>query len=161
MEIHWYQLLFQIINFAILVFVLKKFLYKPIITIIDQRNKKIQDSIKAAEKTLEEKEKIEQIKKKAIEAAEKEAVRIVDLAKKTADKAGKQMIENAKDEAEEEVDKKFQLLVDKLADQEKKITARITDMVVKTTSRVLKDSLTVQEQRKIIDQEIKKLKKLK
>lgn len=161
MEIHWYQLLFQIINFAVLVFILKKFLYKPIITIIDQRNKKIQDSIKAAEKTLEEKEKIEQIKKKAIEAAEKEAIRIVELAKKTADKAGKQMIENAKNEAEEEVDKKFQLLTDKLADQERKITARITDMVVKTTSRVLKDSLTVQEQRKIIDQEIKKLKKLK
>jgi len=161
MEIHWYQLLFQIINFAVLVFILKKFLYKPILTIIDQRNKKIQDSIKAAEKTLEEKEKIEQIKKKAIEAAEKEAVRIVDLAKKTAGKTAKQMIQDAKQEAEEEVDKKFQLLADKLADQEKKITAKITDMVIKTTSRVLKDSLTTQEQKQIIDQEIKKLKKLK
>ena len=71
MEIHWYQLLFQIINFAVLVFILKKFLYKPILTIIDQRNKKIQDSIKAAEKTLEEKEKIEQIKKKAMKQLKK------------------------------------------------------------------------------------------
>ena len=71
------------------------------------------------------------------------------------------MIQDAKQEAEEEVDKKFQLLADKLADQEKKITAKITDMVIKTTSRVLKDSLTTQEQKQIIDQEIKKLKKLK
>jgi len=161
MSIKWYQLLFQIINFGILVFVLNRFLYKPIVNIIKQRNKKIEDSIKAAEATLKEKAKIEAIKKIAIEEAEKETVRIIDKAKLNAGKSGKTIIDKAKQEAGKEVDKKFQLMSEKLADQEAKITQKITDLVIKTTSRVLKGSLTNKEQKQIIDKEIAKLKKLK
>lgn len=161
MSIKWYQLLFQVINFGVLVFVLNKFLYKPIVNIIKQRNKKIEDSIKAAEATLKEKAKIEEIKKQAVEEAEKEAVKIVEAAKKEAGKTSKSLIDQAKTEAEQEVDKKFQLMVEKLAEQEAKITGRITDLVIKTTSRVLKDSLTPKEQKLIIDKEIDQLKKIK
>lgn len=161
MTIQWYQLLFQIINFGILVFLLNRFMYKPIVQIIKQRNKKIEDSIKAAEATLKEKAKIEEIKKKAIEVAEKEAVKIVEAAKIEANKSGKTIIDQAKDQAASEVDKKIASMTEKLDVQEKAITSRITDLVVKATSKVLKGSLTDKEQKLIIDQEIKKLKKVK
>jgi F-type H+-transporting ATPase subunit b len=161
MSIKWYQILFQIINFGILVFVLNKFLYKPIVNIIKQRNKKIEDSIKAAEQTLKEKEKIKQIKQQAVEEAEKEVVRIVETARKGAGKTSKQIIDDAKKEAEQAVDKKFQLMLEKLTEQESKITGKITDLVIRTTSRVLKDSLTPKDQKLIIDKEIAKLKKIK
>lgn len=157
MTIHWYQLLFQIINFGVLIWVLKKFLYQPIITIINQRNKKIEDSIKAAEATLKEKTKIEEIKKQVVAEAEKEAVNIVEAARKESDKTGKQILEAARVEAETEVDKKLKLLTEKLAEQEMQITHRITDLVVQTTQRVLKDSLTDTQQKAVIDSEIKKL----
>ncbi len=160
MSIHWYQLLFQIINFGILILVLKKFLYQPIINVINQRNKKIEDSIKAAEATLKEKAKIEEIKKQAVMEAEKEAVRIVEAARKESDKSGKQILQAARVEAESEVDKKLKLLTEKLAEQESQITSRITDLVVQATERVLKGSLTPSQQNAIIDSEIKKLAKL-
>ena len=161
MSIQWYQLLFQIINFGILVFFLKKFLYKPIITIVNQRNKKIEDSIKAAEDNLKEKAKIEEIKKQAIEEAEKEAVKIVERAKKEANKTSKNILDEAREEAEQEVDKKLAMLTEQLNEQERKITGKITDLVIKATSKVLKGSLTAKEQKKIIDLEIKQLKTIK
>ena len=161
MTIQWYQLLFQVINFGILVFVLNRFLYRPIVTIIKQRNKKIEDSIRAAEDTLKEKAKIEALKQKAVEEAEKEAVKIVELAKKDASKSGRKILDQARSEAEAEVDKKFALLTEKLGHQEKQITSRITDLVIKTTSKVLKGSLTDKEQKQKIDEEIKKLASLK
>ncbi len=160
MSIHWYQLLFQIINFGILILVMKKFLYQPIITIINQRNKKIEDSIKAAEANLKEKAKIEEIKKQAVIEAEKEAVRIVETARKESDKTGKQILLAARAEAEEEVDKKLKLLTEKLAEQENQITGRITDLVIKATQSVLSNSLTLSQQKAILDSEIKKLAKL-
>ncbi|KKS80480.1 MAG: ATP synthase subunit b [Candidatus Beckwithbacteria bacterium GW2011_GWA2_43_10] len=160
MSIHWYQLLFQIINFGILILVLKKFLYQPIITIINQRNKKIEDSIKAAEATLKEKAKIEALKKQAVQEAEKEAVRIVETARQEADKTGKQILQTARTEAEEEIDKKLKLLTEKLTEQESQITGRITDLVIKATQSVLTGSLTANQQKAIIDSEIKKLAKL-
>jgi len=139
---------------------MNKFLYKPIVSIIKQRNKKIQDSISAAEKNLKDREKIGALKQKAMEEAEKQAVKIVEAANSEANKSGKKIIEAAKNEAEQEVDKKFQLLTDRLSEQEEKITGRVTDLVIKTTSQILKDSLTDKEQKIIIDKEIKKLKKL-
>ena len=157
MTIKWYQILFQIINFGILVYLLNKFLYRPIIKIIDQRNKKIQDSIKAAEATLKEKAKIEEIKKQAVQEAEKEALAVVDQAKKQAVAVSKKMVEVAKQEAEQEVDKKLQLMQEKLVEEENRVKGRITDLVIKTTSQVLKDSLTAKEQQLIIDKEISKL----
>lgn len=161
MAIHWYQILFQIINFGILIFVLNKFLYKPILKIIEQRNKKIEDSIKAAESALKEKATIEVIKKKAVEEAEKEAVKIIEASRSQAGQTGKTIIEEAREQAAKEVDKKLILMTDKLNQQEAEITHRLTDLVVKTTGKVLKDSLSPQEQKAIIDQEINQLAKLK
>src|SRR3990167_11261655 len=100
MEIKWYQLLFQIINFGVLVWLLNRFLYRPIINIIEQRNKKIIDSIKAAEDTLKEKTKIEELKKLARAEAEKEAVKIVESAQKRAGEKAKEIVAEARLEAD-------------------------------------------------------------
>lgn len=65
MNIHWPTVVIQIVNFLILVIVLKKFLYKPVLGAMDAREKAVQDRIKEAEKrekeALKEKEKLEAI----------------------------------------------------------------------------------------------------
>lgn len=160
MEIRWYQLLFQVVNFGVLIFLLNRFLYRPILKVIELRNKKIEDSIKTAEETLKEKEKIAVLKQQALSEAEKEAVQILEAAKQLADKAGKRIISTAQSEAEQAVDKKLALLTDTLAQEEKRLRGRIGDLVVTTTRQVLKTSLTNQEQKRIVDQQIKDLRKL-
>jgi F-type H+-transporting ATPase subunit b len=49
MKINWFTVIAQVINFLILVWLLKKFLYKPILDAIDEREKKIAAQIKDAE----------------------------------------------------------------------------------------------------------------
>ena len=41
MEINWFTVIAQVINFLILVWLLKRFLYKPVLNAIDEREKKI------------------------------------------------------------------------------------------------------------------------
>ena|SRR3990167_3262170 len=157
MEIRWYQLLFQIVNFGILIFLLNRFLYRPILKVIEARNKKIEDSLKAAEATLKEKEKISELKKLAIAEAEKEAAKIVEAAKSQADHSGKQIIATAQSEAEAAVTKKMALLQDALDQEEKRLRLRLAELVVATTQQVLKSSLGRDDQKKIIDRQIKEL----
>lgn len=159
MEIRWYQLLFQIVNFGILIFLLNRFLYRPILKIIEQRNKKIEDSLKAAEATLKEKEKISELKKQAIAEAEKEAVKIVESAKHQADLSGKQILSEAQAEAEAAVAKKLELLNDAMSQEEKRLRTRLADLVITTTRQMLKTSLSRNEQKRIIDSQIKELRK--
>lgn len=61
MNINWFTVIAQAINFLILVWLLKRFLYKPILNAIDEREKKIATQIKDAsdKKVAAEKEQTE------------------------------------------------------------------------------------------------------
>lgn len=49
MKINWFTVIAQVINFLVLVWLLKRFLYKPILKAIDEREKKIAAQIKDAD----------------------------------------------------------------------------------------------------------------
>jgi len=49
MQINWFTVLAQILNFLILVWLLRRFLYKPILNAIDEREKKIESQLKDAD----------------------------------------------------------------------------------------------------------------
>ncbi len=103
-------LIAQVVNFLILFLVLRKFLYKPILDMLDGRSKKIADGLKCAEESEEKLKSTETEAKKILDKAEKEAKEIRDQAKSDAkqlhDKAiteantkGEKVIKNAKEEA--------------------------------------------------------------
>lgn len=50
MEINWFTFFAQIVNFLILVFVLQKLLYKPIVQAMERREQTIRDHLQSAEK---------------------------------------------------------------------------------------------------------------
>ncbi|MEO8772475.1 MAG: hypothetical protein ABI402_20420 [Ferruginibacter sp.] len=49
MKINWFTVIAQVINFLILVWLLRKFLYKPILNAVSEREKKITDQLKDAD----------------------------------------------------------------------------------------------------------------
>ena len=49
MKINWFTVIAQVINFLILVWLLKRFLYKPVLNAIDEREKKITCQLKDAD----------------------------------------------------------------------------------------------------------------
>lgn len=50
MAINWFTFFAQIVNFFVLVFVLQRLLYKPIVKAMEKREKKIRDRLESAEK---------------------------------------------------------------------------------------------------------------
>ena len=84
MQIDWWTFIAQIINLVILLFLLRKFLYKPVLKVVEARQKTIADELnqaaterqKAARLTKEFERKTEQIerqKQEVLAAAHKEA----------------------------------------------------------------------------------------
>src|SRR3990167_3579776 len=72
-------LLAQIINFLILIFVLRRFLYKPLIKFLDKRKDIIEKGLNDAQKAKEELSKIQTIKEEKMEAKQKLKEEIRDL----------------------------------------------------------------------------------
>ncbi|OQA04273.1 MAG: ATP synthase subunit b [bacterium ADurb.Bin400] len=93
-------LLAQIINFVILLFLLKKFLYGPVINLLEERRNKIEQGLKNAEQA---EQKLTQVNKDADEIRSKayaEAKQIIDEAKAQATVEATRIIEKANHQAE-------------------------------------------------------------
>ena len=72
MEINWFTVIAQIINFLILVWLLKRFLYKPVLNAIDEREKKIAAQLSDAETKKAEAQKERDVFEQKNEAFDKE-----------------------------------------------------------------------------------------
>ena len=98
MEIHLSQIIFQAINFGVVLGALTFLLYKPILKTLQNRSKKIEESQKAADEILNEKEQIEKIKKDTLSKAKKDAALLVEKAVDQAEEKKVELMKKAKTE---------------------------------------------------------------
>lgn len=98
--IDWRLLAAQLINFLILVFIMYKFLYKPVINLLDSRKEKIEKGLRDAEKLGEELEKTKELRDREIKKAKQEAMAIVEEAQRVAEVSGQEIKAKTKAEVE-------------------------------------------------------------
>jgi len=157
-EILFPQILFQIINFGIIVVVLFKFLYKPILKILDQRSQKVTQGLQAAEANLKAQEEMDKTVQAELKKARAEAINITKAAKKDADKEALEIVAQAKADAKKVLAKERSSLETSFAEEKKRLEADFTSMVTQTTKELLSEYLSEAEQQKIIAAQIKDLK---
>nr|MBC7613938.1 F0F1 ATP synthase subunit B [Pseudopedobacter sp.] len=112
MQINWFTVIAQLINFLLLVWLMKKYLYQPILNAIDEREKKIaaelsdaKNKMAAAKKEQDEFQKKNEVfdrhQKKMMDKvssdAEKEKIKLLDAAQKEADDLKQKRAEEAKE----------------------------------------------------------------
>ncbi len=85
MNINWSTVFFQIINFWIIVWILKKYLFKPVLSSMDKREKMIQSKLKEAEDAKKKAEKEKQNLLNKIASLEQSKSSILAEAYKKAD----------------------------------------------------------------------------
>jgi F-type H+-transporting ATPase subunit b len=132
-----YTMFIQMINFLVLIFILNLLLYKPITKIIDERNKKIEDS-KSEVESLDEKAelKIADYEEK-MRQAKQEAMSQRNEVRDEGEEAGKTIIEGARGEISTMIEGfKVTLASEReaarnvLRDQAKKIAVEISEKVL-------------------------------
>lgn len=161
MEIDIKQILLQVFNFGILFFILAKFLFRPILKILDERSRKIAEGLALTEKNKDAEARIEKKSAEVLGKAERQAAKIIEEARRESKELGKALVAEAKAEAEKVVVREQSAFIERMADEERQFKARVSDLVATTTSRVLADSLTGAEIKKITKKEVAKLKTLK
>ena len=130
------------IIFALLLFILSKFAWKPINNMISKRNQSIEDALNQAELAREDMKKLQADNEKIFAEARVERDKILSEAREVKD----QIVGQAKDEARTEVDK-----IRKAASQD--IIAQKTAAMDEIKNQVLDLSVLVAE--KVIRKELK------
>lgn len=157
--IDWKLLLFQTVNFLLLLFILKKVLYKPILNFLENRRKKIEEGLEKAERFETEWQKIKDIEKEKMSEVEKKAVQVMEKARLDAEKREKEIMEIAHEKSGkiiEEAKKEISQEKEKVLEELKKETA---DFIVFATEKILKRAVRSEDEKEIIKETIGSLRK--
>jgi F-type H+-transporting ATPase subunit b len=148
MQVNWFTVIAQIINFIVLVWLLKRFLYKPILKAIDEREDKIAAQIKDAEAkdALAKKEQAEFVKKN--ETFDKEKKELMDKAIAETKEERQKLLEDARNEATGLRSKLEKSLIEMQENMNRDIVQKTQQEVFAIARKTLSDlaSLSLEEQ---------------
>ncbi len=153
-------LLAQIVNFAIILFLMKKYLYAPILKLLDERKKKVEETDKAF---LEAKSKTEEValeKTETLKQAKDEAATIISQAKVQTQKEKEVVMEKAQAEIVSTREKLQKDMEVEKQEMTKGLKAQVAELVVLVAEKVVRESLDDKLQQKMIADSISDLEKV-
>ncbi|WP_339060878.1 F0F1 ATP synthase subunit B [Tepidibacillus marianensis] len=157
MEIALGSFIIQILAFALLFLLLKKYAFGPLLKVMTQRQESIREQINLAEKNRQETEKMLKDNNEAVQKARIEAHEIVELARVNSVKQAEDIVETAKRETER---MKEQAIHEIQNEREKAVAAlreQVGSLSVLLASKILEKELDMKEQSKLIDDFMKQV----
>lgn len=142
----------QLVNFGILLLVLRLFLFKPIMKVMDERKRKIEEGLQASEKAAQAAESSQEESRRAMEQARAEGRELIGRAQETAARLSTELEAQARREADSiveraraEIDRERQQAIQSLR-------AEFADLTVRAAERVVGQSLDRNAHQRLIDE---------
>lgn len=149
----------EIVNFLIVLYILKRFLYKPVFSMLKKREDAVKDGLAKAEEGKKALEKAEAEEKKILKKASETASQIIKDAKEQSAQIVKDAQEKSKSEAKKIIaDAKAQIEIER-KDTEAKLLKDVTGLSVELLRKSLSKILTDKEQDEVVKRAITVLQK--
>jgi len=141
-----------VINFIVLFVLLRIFLYKPVLKMLDERSKRTKEGMELAEVTKQEYEQAKVEVQKQIEKGRQEAQAIINQAM--------QVGERLKEESRQEATKQAQVIIDRTraeleAERDKiveDLRREFVNISISAAQKVIKETLDKEKHRKLIEE---------
>jgi F-type H+-transporting ATPase subunit b len=147
-------LLAQFINFAVLIFVLYRFLYTPLFSMMEKRKKTIEEGIRRAKEADQILEKAEKEAETIVLEARREAKGIIADAHATAKQSGETELSRVKEQATEIMNRAKKESENERQETIVKLKSQIADLVVSATQKVVEEKLDAEKDKAFIEETI-------
>jgi F-type H+-transporting ATPase subunit b len=144
-------MIWTLLVFGITMYVLSKVAFPRIQEALDKRANAIRESIEQAEKSREEADSILQEYRARLREAREQADEIVARARKSADSAKAQAVDEGREKREELLAAARRDIEAETRRSLERIRKEVADLTVLTTEKVTRKTLTGDDQRKLID----------
>lgn len=155
--IDWKLLLAQAVNFLILLWVLRRFAYRPMLEFLEKRTKRIEAGLRDAKVAEEKLRDIEGRERDILEKAKKEASDIVNRAREVACETSEKLLAESRAEAGRLLEDAHAKLEGEAARMKEEIQSDIADLVLLATEKVLKEKLTAEKDAELVQKAVKEL----
>jgi len=153
-DINTGDIIFQLIMFIILMALLKKFAWGPLMGIMKEREAHVANEIAAAENSRQEAKKLLEEQRTLLKEARTDAQGLIESAKKQGDLQREEIIATARGEAER-IKESAKLEIEQ--QKEKAVTAireQVAQLSVLIASKVIEKELSAADQEKLINEYI-------
>jgi F-type H+-transporting ATPase subunit b len=152
--VHPFWVLVSIVNFLVLLYLLRRFMWGPILATLDRRAAKIREGLELTESARREREQLKQEVEKILGEARGEAAAIAERTTKAAEAAGADIRTQAKTEADR-IREKGRTDAQALHDQAlAQLRSEVASMVVLAASRILGREINPEQHRALIERSL-------
>ncbi|MCF8008207.1 MAG: F0F1 ATP synthase subunit B [Halanaerobiales bacterium] len=154
-------LLWQVINFLVLLWLLKRYLYGPIKEILDKRENMIKSEINEAEERHQEAIELKEEYKAELKRAQDKSSDIIDKAEQRARERAKEIINQAKEKANKiEIDKLQEIKQAKVKAR-KEIRDQFTEVTLMAAAKMIGQEIDKRKHEDLMSEYIDKIDKKK
>jgi len=157
--ISWILLAAQIVNFLIILYLLKRFAYKPILEVLEKRRKTIEEAHKNAENAAKAMEKALEEEKRILQKAQNEAKSMLAEATKQAETILEQANGKAKAQSERLIKETQEQMELDRKEMERQLATKTTDLALTMLQQSLKGFFDDKQQKEVLERAGKVLKK--
>lgn len=150
-------LLAQVINFLVIMVILNKLLYKPILTMIAKRKKEISEGVTLTETMRQEQEDFKVSQEKSLAKAREACLVIIEDAKKQAKEVEKDLVADAHKQVEAILVRAKTEALDIKKSAKSEIRKEAIDLAVVMAKRLLSSVLNAKDQHALVSKQVKNL----
>ena len=144
-----------VVTFIVLLILLKRVAWKPILTALDQREAAIRESLDKADKAREEAQRVLDENKSNLAKAEEESKKIIDQGRAYAEKIKEQIIRDSKEQAKKIVEDASEEIERKKQEAFSDLKNQVAEIAVNAAEKILRENLNKDLNKKIVDKYIR------
>jgi F-type H+-transporting ATPase subunit b len=144
-------LIVQLLAFLILVFLLWRYAYRPIVSALDQRAERVSSSMEQADRIERQLAETETRNQQILTEARREAQQIVAQAREVGDRQTAQILEAARQRADEQLQQSLAQLRAEEQRAKQEHRQEFADLVIRAASRVVRQELDPQKHLQLIE----------
>ena len=151
-DINLVGLVFQVINFLLLLYLLNRFLFKPLLARMDERSTKIEKGLEDAEAAARDRELARAEREAAVSEARKEAAEMLARANKIADDTRNEILTEARAEAEKVTSRAREEITAEKERAVAEIRSQVADLALAAADKLVRSEMDGATQRRLVEE---------
>ncbi|VVM04764.1 F-type H+-transporting ATPase subunit b [Methylacidimicrobium cyclopophantes] len=147
--VDWPRFIAQTINFAIVLWVLNRFAYRPVLRLLAERRTRIAESLQNAERIQKELAAAEEARREILQKANEQAARLIAEAEQAARQQGERLLKEAAAEAERIVQKARERAEQEQQESRAMVRREVGELVLALTAKVSGKVLSPEDQERL------------
>ena len=146
------KLIFQIVNFLLLLYLLNRFLFKRVFALLDERQARISKGLEDAEAAARDRELARAERDAALADARKEAAEMLARANKIADDTRKEILATAKADAEQVTERAREEINAEKERAMAELRAEVADLALAAAGKLVRREMDTDTQRSLVEE---------